>query len=74
MPKLHAQPNDELDAARVESLLTPKAARAALSISSTTEHRLNKTGHLKPLYVGKSKRYRAADIRALVTGEVEVTS
>ena len=63
----------ELGAANGEPLLlTPRAARAALSISSTTEHRLNVAGHLKPLYIGKTKRYRSADIRALVAGEKEV--
>lgn len=52
-----------------EELLTRKEVLGTLGIDASTLWRWAKTGYLVPIRYGGQKRYRAADIRAIVEGK-----
>ena len=51
-----------------ETVTTAQARRALGGISRTTEHRWQKRGILRPVYIGGRKLYKADDIAALING------
>lgn len=65
---------NEIPSNEPDVLISPSEARRRLSISSTTEWRLNRSGELSPVFIGGSKRYRESEIQAIIAGEVEVTA
>lgn len=63
--------NAERQAAQKEGahLLTAEEVMKVLSISTTTLWRWNKSGYLVPLNVGGQRRYKSADVEAIMEGK-----
>jgi hypothetical protein len=57
----------------IPDLLPSSHVEQIFARSARTLHRWERRGHLTPVRVGHAKFYRAADVRRLVSGQLEAT-
>jgi MerR HTH family regulatory protein len=71
-PAMGIDPSEEWPAETgIADLLSSTDVEQIFARSARTLHRWERRGHLTPVRVGRAKFYRAADIRRLVSGQLE---